>query len=694
MKGWSVNHPMCATHIQTCAWQQNSLQSVQDGQSFSANGLVLAKVPPGEEWHYGDRLRLTGKLETPPAEEEFSYREYLARQGVYSLIQPTQTSLLSTNQGNPVWAALFAVKQYALDTVYSIFPDPEASLMAGILLGVEAGIPADVQEAFKATGTSHVIAISGFNIAILAGLFTLLFSRLLGRWRGAAVAALGIAFYTLLVGAGPSVVRAAVMGWFSILAVQMGRRQNGLNSLAAVAAVMALFNPFLLWDVGFQLSFLATLGLVLYADPIQGAFDRLASRFLPSHTVTRLSAPVGEYLLLTLAAQMLVIPVMAYHFQSLSLTMLIANPLILPVQPAVMILGGLATLGGMIFQPLGQLLAYLAWPFVAYTIRVVEGLSGIPGGFVSLGKISLFSVALFFGGLILLTWAKSHPNNRFTRWLSSLSPAVPLTGLVILSILVWREAFAAPDGRLHVRVLDVSRTGLSGEAILIETPEGRRVLINGGPSASRLSDALGRQLPLFDRSVDLLIVAGVQNGQLQALPSVLSRYRPRQVLWAGPTQTTRAARDLSEKLTSLGIPFETAQPGQVADLGAGVSLRVLTAGQRGAVLLLEWKNFRLLLPVGMSFDEMETLENGKQVGRVSGLLLAEAGFAPLNPPEWISNLQPQVVLLSVSPKDTTGLPSPETLEAVEGYTLLRTDRNGWIELSTDGEQMWVEAERK
>ena len=123
-------------------------------------------------------------------------------------------------------------------------------------------------------------------------------------------------------------------------------------------------------------------------------------------------------------------------------------------------------------------------------------------------------------------------------------------------------------------------------------------------------------------------------------------------------------------------------------------MQVLTAGQRGAVLLLEWENFQLVLPVGMSFDDMETLQMGKQVGRVSGLLLADAGFAPLNPPEWIAALQLQVVLLSVLPKDATGLPSPETLAAVAGYTLLRTDENGWIELSTDGKQMWVEVERR
>jgi competence protein ComEC len=296
--------------------------------------------------------------------------------------------------------------------------------------------------------------------------------------------------------------------------------------------------------------------------------------------------------------------------------------------------------------------------------------------------------------LFLLTWARSHPDNRLTGWLRSLSPAVPLTGLAVLTILVWREAFTAPDGKLHVHILDVSQAGLSGEAILIETPAGREVLINGGPSASRLSDALGRRLPITDRIVDLLVVAGVQNGQLQGLPSVLSRYPPRQVWWAGPLQTSRAARDLSEKLTSLDIPIQTAQSGQIVDLGDEASLQVLSTGQRGAVLLLSWKDFRLLLPMGMGFDDMEALENGKLVGRVSGLLLADSGFAPLNTPEWISNLRPQVVLLSVSPKDTTGLPSPETLQAVEGYNLLRTDRNGWLELSTDGEHMWVEVERR
>lgn len=671
----------------------DSLRMAEEPGFVPVQGKALVRVPPGDDWGYGDRISLAGKLETPPEEESFSYQDYLARQGIYTVIQPLQVTLLLKNQGNPFKAVIYRLKERLLEVVYQIFPDPEASLMAGILLGVESGIPQDVQNAFEATGTTHVIAISGFNIAILAGLFTLLFSRLAGRWWGALLAAVGIALYTLLVGAEASVVRAALMGWLGLLAVQIGRRQNGLNSLAIVAGVMALFNPAILWDVGFQLSFMATLGLVLYAEPIQIAFERLAARWLPAEEVKRVGKLVGETVLLTLAAQVLVLPVIVYHFQRLSLTMLVANPLILPAQPAVMVLGGLAVLAGAVMQPLEQILACLAWPFVAYTIRVVELLAAIPGGEISLGNVPLLVVALFYALVFGLTYARAHPENRLSAWLKTLSPAVPLAGLGIVTILVWRQAYAAPDGLLHLTVLDVSQGGLSGEALLVQTPDGRNLLINGGPSASRLSEALGRRLPLWGDKLDLLVVGGVQNGQLQALPAIIERYKPSQVLWAGVTQSTRSSRNLYEKIASLGIPWEAAQVGQALDLGSGSYLRVLAAGQRGAVLLLEWGNFRALLPVGMSFEELEALENSRRVGRVSALLLADAGYAPLNTEELIANLQPQVVLLSVSLKDATGLPSPEALQAVEGYTLLRTDRNGWIELTTDGEQMWVEAEK-
>lgn len=653
-------------------------------------GLLLVYDEANGDWRYGDRLAAQGRLEAPPEGEEFSYRDYLAQQGVYSRMTSARLERLESGQGNPFRAAVYALRERALEEIYRLWPDPEASLLAGILLGVESGISEEVQQAFRDTGTAHIIAISGFNITIVAGLFGWAFTRLLGRYKGAAAAALGVAGYTLLVGAGPSVVRAALMGGLALLGAQVGRRSLGLNSLALVAALMALANPLILWNAGFQLSFFATLGLVVYGEPLCRAFAGLAARRLPAAWVRWLARPVSEYLLFTLAAQAATLPILAYHFGRLSLVSLVANPAILPLQPAVMVASGAAVLAGLLWAPLGRLAAGLAWPFAAYTIRAVEGFAAWPGGALEIGPLGAPEVAAGYAALFLATLAAP----RARKLAASLPPAVGLAVLGGAAALAWHGWQAAPDGRLHLTLLAVSAGGHSGEALLIRTPGGRHVLMGGGPSSSRLSTAVGRRLPLFSRRLDYLVVGNPRQEEIGGLPQAIRGFPPAEVLWAGEAGASPAAGALREALAEAGIPLVEAAAGQSLELGEGGSLQVLAAGKLGGVFLLEWRNFRALLPLGIGFEDFSALDDGRAIGPVSALLLADHGYAPANPPGWIAHLRPQVVLLGVAAGDREGLPSAETLEAVQGYTLLRTDRNGWIELSTDGEQLWVEVERR
>ena len=674
------------------------LRSSDEMMSTPIQGLLLAKVANGSDWHYGDRLLVEGLLETAPENEEFSYREYLARKNIHSYMPQAKATLLQHNQRNILLSLIFRLKETALKTVYQLYPDPEASLLAGILLGVESGIPEDVQQAFRDTGTSHIIAISGFNITIIAGLLATIFSRLIGhgrkgaRW-GALFALIGIITYTILVGGDAAVVRAAIMGGLTLLAMQLGRRQDGINSLAVVAAIMALINPNVLWDVGFQLSFAATLGLVLFAEPFQNTFINVASRRLPSETAQRLSGPIGEYLLFTLAATLLTLPITLYHFQRLSLTALLANPLILPVQPPVMLLGGLAVILGMIYQPIGQLVAYLAYPFVAYTIRVVEFLAKIPHGVITLGRISLMIVVAFY--VLLIGWF--FVGKHIHKWLKTRNIKLPsktwalALGLgSVLTIFVWRVAFISPDGKLHLTVLDVG----TGDALLVQSPTGRYLLIDGGPSSRRLSEELGRRLSPANRELDYIVIGAVEDEQIAALPSIIERFPPANVLWSGPRTGSFNARLLRKRLIAMGSPIVTAQPGQTLELGDGATLRVLAVTKRGAVFILEWQNFRALLPIGIDFDSMAWLQKRGSSPEITVLLLSDSGYAPVNPPSWIAYLKPSLILLSVGGGNSRDLPDTETLEAIEGYNLLRTDVNGWIHLATDGEQMWVEVERK
>lgn len=666
--------------------QVEQIQTTGQNQFAPVSGLLLARISNSVTYSYGDRLQLQGKLQTPPENEDFSYRDYLANRGIYSYLPYPITSLVESGHGNPLMAALYSFRQKGVSLVYSLFPDPEAGLLAGILLGVQAGIPAGLQEAFRQTGTSHIIVISGFNITIIAGMFTLVFGRLLGRYRGAIVSAVGIILYTLLVGANAAVVRAAILGLLTLLGHLIGRRQAGLNSLTFVAGVMAILTPTVLWDVSFQLSFAATLGIMLYAEPLTEWFINRISRLIPPEKAEKLAGPVGEYFLLTLAAQLTTLPLMVYYFKRLSLTALVANPLILPAQPAVEIIGGMAVLTGMVFKPLGQLFAWVAWPFTAYTIHMVEWLAKTPHGSIALGQVTGYTIALFYVVLLAFTFARTQVKNLTSHF----APAIPLGVLSVVVVLLWRAASTSPDGLMHITILDVG----TGEGVLLQSPTGRNVLINGGASTNKLSEALGRRLPIFDRSVDWLVVADIDTEDLAGVAGNLERFRPGNVLWAGNIAGTRAAGDLWTQIGNLAIPTTTMQTGQSLDLGSGANLKVINVNEKGAVLWLEWNNFRMLLPMGVNTGALEMLTKNLAMRNISSLLLAESGYGPVNPPEMIAQLRPQVVVLSVASADKTGLPSAETIQALEGYNLVRTDLNGWIEITTDGKQMWVEVEKK
>jgi competence protein ComEC len=661
-------------------------------RQLPAEGMLLARVPNNQVYHYGDIVRLRGKVKTPPENEDFSYRDYLAAQHIHSYMSSAEVTVLPGNGGNPILKAVYAFKEKSLENIYRLFPDPESSLLAGILLGVDTGLTDQLQQAFKNTGTAHIIAISGFNMSIIAGLFVLLFSRFLGQRRGAMLAVVGIVLYTIMVGASAAVVRAALMGTLALFAVQVGRRQLALNTLLGVALLMCIWNPLYIWDVGFQLSFFATLGLILYADPFTRFSNRILAKLFPSAAGEKFAELFAEFVLLTLAAQLTTIPIMAYQFQRISLVSFIANPFILPPQPAVMILGGLAVLLSHIWLPLGQVAAWIAWPFVEYTIRAVELFDRVPSGTLVLGKLSLWFVIFFYVALFAVTFGGSKIKEAAGSTKARIR-AVGLGGgiliLLIAVLLTWRAAANIPDKRLHLTFLDVG----SADAVLITTPSGKHVLVNGGPSVTNLSDELGRRLSAFSRKLDFLIVGSTDEEDVAALPRVIDRYPPDQVLWSGNRQASFSSGVLNEYLSLRDIPVTEAEPGQTLDLGDGATIKVLASGPRGAILLVEWDKFRALLPVGMSFEALDELRAGAEVGPVSLLSLADSGYAVSNPPEWINNLNPALVVLSVSAADENGMPDTEVLDLVKDYDLLRTDRNGWIDVSTDGSRMWVNVER-
>lgn len=632
---------------------------------IEGRGEAMLVLLPGGGWRYGDRVELWGRPATPPEDEEFSYRDYLARRGIYSLFSYPQVIKTGEGAGSPFLKAVYAIRERAYATLNRIFPQPEAALLAGILLGLERDLPETLERAFQDTGTAHIIAISGFNMSVLSGLFIALFSRFFRRGWAALLAAAAIAFYTVLVGANPAVIRAAVMSSLALFGRLIGRSSAGPTPLAFSAAVMCLFNPLLPWDVSFQLSFTATLGLVLYAEPLQAGFEAWAARRWNPALARRLAGPVSEYVLFTLAAQVTTMPVTLVHFRRLSLSTLLANPLILPAQPLVMILGGVALIAGLVLPAAGQVLAWLAWPLTAYTIRAVELLARIPSGALAFGRLNGWFALTYYALLFGLTL----PGRPLAALRSRLKPAALIAGLGLLTVVLWSAALRRPDGRLHLAIFDLTE----GQGALVATPGGSRILLGGAPGGNALASQLGREAGPLRRRLDALVVPFASAGPLEGLPEVIERMPVAGVYWAAPPPEKRAAESLRELLTERRIP-ETILPGGGAlRLDEGATLRVLADSESGAALLLEYGRLRVFWPNGAPPGDLPDLSGGI-------LLLSEADWKETSLEQW-RRASPQAVVVFGLP------PTP----CPPGW--LSTAKNGRVEIVTDGERMSILAER-
>lgn len=562
-------------------------------------GKVLFYLPLGSDYQYGDRLEVKGELQTPEEGVTFSWKNYLKHQGIYSTIAYPKVKLVESGQGNPLLAALFNLRDRGNQVLMTIFPSPEDALLRGILLGDESGISPALETAYQRTGTSHIIAISGFNMAVLAGIISLFFTRQIGNKRGALATIIFLVVYSLLVGANPPVLRAAFMASYAVLASTIARKGNILNNLGVSALIMILLDTHLPWDIGFQFSLASTLGLALFASPLLAKLeDWFATRFEKERAL-QLSALLSEVFLLTLIAQVMTLPLIVWHFREASWLFLVANPLILPVQPTVMVLGLLALVGGLLSISLGSILAWLAWPWAAWTNQVVLWLSARAPETWIVPRFSFFWVLLFYALLFLLAFRPKL--NKLTQ--EFLKPRLVLPALAAVTLVVWLIYFSAPDGKLHIHLPNEKDKSM----ILLELEQGQSVLLAGSSGEDSVVDLVSDKLPLFSRNLDTLIIPSCQRSTISGLFVLANKMEIGQVLWACDPQSSQTSRNLYENLEQKGIPQHLLGESDLL-IGEDFKLALLKGEKESEGLLLEhgklaWK----ILPTDS--QEEESLSN-------------------------------------------------------------------------------------
>ncbi|MDD5041913.1 MAG: ComEC/Rec2 family competence protein [Candidatus Peribacteraceae bacterium] len=354
------------------------------------SGRVLVTDAVGwPERAYGDKVTARGSLTLPGTINGFRYDNYLSISGISAVMMRARIEDTGERGGNILFGTLLRLKQRFEARINKLFPEPHASLAAGLLTGSRRGIPEHLSESFMRSGLTHIVAISGFNITIVITLVLGALFWLPLKWR-LIPAALSIVAFTVFVGASASVVRAAIMGILGLFALTVGRRSDVRLAILWTAFLMLLWNPKYLWyDGSFQLSFAAVIGLA-----------ELSPLIKPS--LTRLPDVLGmrEALEATIAAQLSSVPVALLIFGNLSLVAPFANILVAPAIPLAMLLCALAVLTSYLAFPLGQLLAFAGWAVLQWIILVAESCARIPFAALHFEHVSIVVILAYYIGLI------------------------------------------------------------------------------------------------------------------------------------------------------------------------------------------------------------------------------------------------------------------------------------------------------
>jgi len=378
--------------------------SIDTGSGYlqPVTGLVLFNDKrQWPEFKRGDDVILSGNLQRPEAIETFQYDQYLSRYHIYSVMYRGSITSNTINvkrkniaiTKNIVQHSLFTIKEKFERQINRLYAEPHAAFMAGLLTGSRKGIPVHLMEDFNTTGLTHIIAISGYNIAIVILCIGAMFGFVPKRYRIIPIVICIIAF-TLFVGASPAVVRAAIMGGLSLLALQLGRENTVRITLLWTAFFMTIFNPKLLWyDAGFQLSFLAVVGLLEFSPLLEKLFRKVPTTFA-----------IRESLTMTMAAQLVAVPLIVILFGRLSLVAPLANILVAPLIPLAMLFGFVGTLLSTVWWLGGQLIAYVGWACLELIIVITKTLAQVPYASIEIENVG-WIVVIFYYGLIFL-WKK------------------------------------------------------------------------------------------------------------------------------------------------------------------------------------------------------------------------------------------------------------------------------------------------
>jgi competence protein ComEC len=713
VEGTVVDEPIIYSDNVSYRLKVHSVETAEGKYLVPGSLLVRIYGDSAETYWFGEKLRVRGVIVEPSGLRNpggFDYRYHLKSQGIDALIYPKASMVESLGTGElakPVEAAL-RLRASLVKVIESNLPSPSDTLLTAILFGQRQRLPEQVADNFRRAGAGHLMAVSGLHVGLVAGLFLGLcrLCRLQGRAPLAIAVALVLA-YAYMTGLRPSAVRAALMVSLAFGASILDR-ENDLPSAVAFAALTTLFfNPLLLFTVGFQLSYAATISLIY-------AYKPLVELPVFQRCPLLLRAPIA----VTLAAQIGVLPLSIYYFHALPTTALVFNLCLIPLITFTVGLGLAGALTALVIPLAGELLIWASRPLLELMI-LITSYSNQPFMYITVrppGTLTIFMIYGIMSVILLIYYLRpDNPEGGKASLLLSIKPLFLsvsaargkarvwflITLLFIFTVISWASLITSGSEKLIVTFIDVGQ----GASALIETPCGTVILVDAGGEPSYRGDpgAVGERiiLPFLNykgiRSIDMAIITHPHEDHFGGFIPLVERLQVKHLLVSPIQGGSDYYEDLLEKVISEGTVIQPVGAGQTWLCKSGTMLEIIAPPQtlhigtnsdfnnNSVVFILRYEEVNMLFTGDIEDIAVKDMLKNNSDLRSNLLLIPHHGGYLETMPALLEAVEPDVAVIQVG-NNSFGHPHPYTISVLEstGTAIYRNDHHGAIIAETDG----------
>lgn len=654
--------------------QEKEYKKVCTAKIVRNNKKILINIKMSQDIpsiKYGDSLYIEGEFKKPEEARNYkgyNYKQYLKTKKIIGTVELEKAKILKSSNGS----FIHNIQKYIKDTINGTLTDEEGNLLLAILLGDKDKLSEDIQESFKTSNLSHMLAVSGAHVSyIILGLTYVLQNSIIGKKNGKIVCIIFLLAFMAITNFTPSVTRACIMAILTLFSSIIYRKSDVYTNISVAALITLIFNPYGLLDLGFQLSYGGTIGIIIFIKRIQ-----------EKKSNSKVINYIKQMALVSIYANIIIIPIMMYHFNTVSFTFIISNIMASPILGIIVITGFLFIIASITVKPLTRLIAIFIKPILSILIKISQICSKLPFSNILVVTPYMFNVISYYA--IILYCIKSKKNNKCKI----------IICLLIVLILINFIIYIFPQ-KLRIFFIDVGQ----GDSTLIITPDKKTVLIDGGGSDSF---DVGKKvlLPyLLDRrilKIDYVLISHFDTDHCGGILTIMEKVKVKNIIISEQAEHSENYERFKKLMIHKKIRLIEVKKGDKIKIGRYSEFKILFPTSRllsenplnnnSIVAQFNYNNFKMLFTGDIEkLAEQQILKAEKAEIRADILKVAHHGSKTSSIPEFIKAVKPKIALIGVGKNNTFGHPNQQTIKNLENIKcrIYRTDLQGEIIIKID-----------